>query len=88
MKKSAKPIKFRKIRNKRRAFCSWQQPVMKKYFLSCCDCGLVHEMQFRIVGVKKPVVQFRCRRAEGLTATHRKAERITVRHHPSKREKA
>lgn len=24
----------------------WVRPVMRKYFMACCDCGLVHEMQF------------------------------------------
>ena len=74
LKAESKTVEFRKIRNKGRAFCDWQQPVMKKYFLACCDCGLVHEMQFRIVGVKKQAVQYRCRRAEGLTAARRKAQ--------------
>lgn len=27
----------------------WTQPHHAKYKLRCCDCGLVHEMQFRIV---------------------------------------
>ena len=26
----------------------WQQPVMEGYLMKCCDCGLVHEMDFRI----------------------------------------
>jgi len=45
---------------------------MAKYFLACCDCNLVHEMQFRIVGNPKPRVQLRARRAERYTATRRK----------------
>lgn len=24
----------------------WVQPVMSGYKLTCCDCGLVHEMEF------------------------------------------
>lgn len=27
----------------------WITPVLKGYKLSCCDCGLVHNMEFRIV---------------------------------------
>lgn len=24
----------------------WVQPIMRGYLFKCCDCGLVHEMQF------------------------------------------
>jgi hypothetical protein len=27
----------------------WVQPKHAKYKILCCDCGLVHEMQFRVV---------------------------------------
>lgn len=37
----------------------WIQPVRKGYRMACCDCGLVHEMDFRIY---KGRVQFRARR--------------------------
>lgn len=43
----------------------WQQPVPKNYLMKCCDCGLVHEMDFRIAyGNKKKDnrVQLRARR--------------------------
>lgn len=55
-----------------RGFSRWIQPMMPKYFLGCCDCNLVHEMQFRIVGVRKLRVQFRARRAKAYTARERK----------------
>jgi hypothetical protein len=55
-----------------RGFSRWIQPEMKKYLLACCDCSLVHEMQFRIAGDK---VQFRARRAERHTAQQRKLKR-------------
>lgn len=29
----------------------WVRPVMSKYFMACCDCGLVHRMQFVTVKV-------------------------------------
>lgn len=28
-------------------------PVMDGYLMKCCDCGLVHEMDFRALRVKK-----------------------------------
>ena len=27
----------------------WVQPVRKGYLMKCCDCGLVHRMNFRLV---------------------------------------
>lgn len=49
------------------------------YLMGCCDCGLVHEMEYRIVPgkdgdryhpgeSKKRVIIFRARRHEGLAA--------------------
>lgn len=63
-----------------RGFSRWVQPHMGKYLLACCDCGLVHEMQFRIAtgpvraGGQRTNVQFRARRADGHTRRLRKKE--------------
>ena len=27
----------------------WIQPVMKDYKLACCDCGLVHTVDFKVI---------------------------------------
>ena len=35
----------------------WVQPHHEKYLMKCCDCGLVHEMQFRAVK-DEPASQF------------------------------
>lgn len=35
----------------------WVQPNMRRYYMKCCDCGLVHRLVFRIAapaGVKLP----------------------------------
>jgi len=37
----------------------WVQPVRKGYKMACCDCGLVHSIDFRVVGNKRKKVQFR-----------------------------
>jgi len=60
-----------------RGFSRWVQPHMPKYLMSCCDCGLVHEMQFRVVETDSGrfLVQFRARRAEGYTRRERKRRR-------------
>ncbi len=31
----------------------WQYPVPNGYLMKCCDCGLVHRIDFRVVKVKK-----------------------------------
>lgn len=37
----------------------WIQPIRKGYKMACCDCGLVHDMDFRVY---KGHIQFRVRR--------------------------
>lgn len=31
----------------RGGWSEWVEPVMNGYLMQCCDCGLVHEMQFK-----------------------------------------
>jgi len=35
----------------------WQMPIMKKYKMACCDCGLVHNMDFKVIDneTQKPI---------------------------------
>lgn len=35
------------------SFSDWTQPIMEAYKMACCDCGLVHDMEFRVVRVVK-----------------------------------
>lgn len=37
-------MKYPTIQNK-----EWVQPIRKGYKLCCCDCGLVHTVNFRLV---------------------------------------
>ena len=49
----------------------WIYPHPQRYRLACCDCGLVHRMQYR---VKDGVIEYRCRRdnrATGQIRRHR-----------------
>ena len=52
----------------------WVQPVRRGYKLACCDCGLVHNLDFRLVanrhGAKR--IQFRAFRNERSTALMRR----------------
>lgn len=50
----------------------WVRPIRKGYKLACCDCGLVHDMDFRVVHGR---VQFRVRRNNRATAGIRVAMR-------------
>jgi hypothetical protein len=36
--------KFRKLKGD----AGWQYPVMKGYKMGCCDCGLVHNVDFEV----------------------------------------
>jgi len=55
----------------------WVQPRMRNYIMGCCDCGLVHRVNFRIVdgrrgGKPSRHVQMQASRAEGYTRRERK----------------
>jgi hypothetical protein len=63
----------------------WVQPRMEGYRMACCDCALVHKMNFRI-GVGKNsrgqmvlAVQFQAARDTKETKWLRKRERIRIR---------
>jgi hypothetical protein len=65
----------RKLRRIRRVyetesggFTVWIQPIERGYLMACCDCGLVHEMDFR---VDRGRAQFRARRRNGYTKRQR-----------------
>ena len=40
----------------------WTYPVRKGFKLACCDCGLVHNVDFRLVGDKKKQIHLRMKR--------------------------
>ena len=54
----------------------WVPPRMKGYKMACCDCGLVHDMQFKIVpygrGFKVVFRAKRNQRSTGQMRRHRK----------------
>ncbi len=47
----------------------WVQPRMRHHRMKCCDCGLVHEMDFRI---HRGRIQFRAKRHARATASARR----------------
>lgn len=71
------PKKCTQIQPGRGGWSDWQQPIMRGYHMQCCDCGLIHEMQFRALEqtgdeaadgtwparvIKRGRVEFRARR--------------------------
>ncbi len=38
----------------------WVQPRRKNYYMQCCDCGLIHKMNFRLIKDKigRSTIQF------------------------------
>jgi hypothetical protein len=70
-----------------RGFSRWVTPKMARYYMGCCDCGLVHEMQFTALEIVKEYkdgryiakrlprtkfrVRLRARRAEKYTKAQR-----------------
>jgi Zn-finger protein len=64
----------------------WVQPVRNGYLMQCCDCGLVHRMDFKMVkyaGGKRRKIRFRVYRASKETARVRKARGIKLRTVPA-----
>lgn len=55
----------------------WVQPVRRGYRMMCCDCGLVHRLNFRVIrwgrGFK---VLFQVFRHERATASARRSDRF------------
>ena len=50
----------------------WVEPIRRGYRMICCDCGLVHRMDFRLTGDKHKVIQFRVKRDNRATAAVRR----------------
>lgn len=50
----------------------WIQPVCRDYELECCDCGLVHRMNFRVVRGRAQYQPFRDNRKTAATRRERR----------------
>lgn len=55
----------------------WVQPVEQGYKLACCDCGLVHDVDFRVYEGR---AQLRMARNNRSTAQVRRHRNITLEH--------
>ena len=48
------PVRFKQETVKsQRHYTQWIKPVMKGYHLACCNCNLVHTINFRAVKIIK-----------------------------------
>ncbi len=66
----------------------WVYPLMDSYKMSCCDCGLVHDMQFRVTD-SYDRVEFRVRRNNRSTAQVRRHMAVSkVLRNPERSKKA
>ena len=44
---------MKRVRAKSEGWSDWQYPTMTGYRMGCCDCGLVHDMEFKVMRVTK-----------------------------------
>lgn len=56
----------------RDGWSDWIQPSMESHFNACCDCSLVHEYRFRIIGDK---IEFKVRADRRSTAAFRRKKK-------------
>jgi hypothetical protein len=57
------------VRSKGNPWSKWVLPVRRGYRFGCCDCGLVHEIDFRHVDGR---IQYRVKRDNRATAALRR----------------
>lgn len=68
MSKPSVSDELRKTKNPQAKDGEWIQPKRKGYILECCDCGLEHRLNFRLVKSrdgKRNWVQFQAFRLDG-----------------------
>ncbi len=53
----------------------WVKPLMNGYKMACCDCGLVHTINFRVVNNE---VEFQAIRNNKSTAAKRRNKSLTT----------
>ena len=56
------------------SYGEWTRPRTRNFREQCCDCGLIHRLDFRIVDSR---VEFRTRRDDRATAAARRSFKFT-----------
>lgn len=54
------------------AYGEWTRPRLRNFREQCCDCGLIHRLDFRLVDGR---IEFRTRRDNRATAAARRRSR-------------
>lgn len=44
--------KLKQVKALKSGWSRWEMPVMIGYMMGCCDCLLIHEMEFKVVKTK------------------------------------
>lgn len=80
-------MKYKKVYEGEDGWSKWIQPNMEEYRMMCCECGLVHDLQFRAAVIEEDfgkyatfkhldhseyLVVFRARRNKRATAARRR----------------
>lgn len=56
-------MRYKQIKQVGNNYSEWIQPRRKNYLIKCCDCGLVHRVDFRIIkNGRGNFIQFRAKR--------------------------
>ena len=64
---------YKKYFGKPGEWTEWVRPIRRGYKMACCDCGLVHSMDFRIRNEwRGNVVEFRVMRNQKATSAMRR----------------
>lgn len=45
--------KFHQVIEQEDGWSDWEYPNMEKYKMQCCDCGLVHDIEFQAIRITK-----------------------------------
>jgi hypothetical protein len=53
----------------------WTRPRLRNFREQCCDCGLIHRLDFRILDGR---IEFRTRRDDRATAAARRGFKFTA----------
>ena len=61
--------RFKRIYANKNGWSNWEQPIRKGYRMACCDCNLVHTVDFRIHNGR---IQLRMKRNNRSTSALRK----------------
>jgi hypothetical protein len=56
------------------SYGEWTRPRMRNFREQCCDCGLIHRLDFRIADGR---IEFRTRRDDRATAAARRRFKFT-----------